>query len=243
MLRAAWEEAFIAPTDPANNTGLWLLPHSLTTDIYRAVRLFEDFSHCVGANVFNPARLLNERTAPNPAIELAQEMGFDLVSDLAVLAETSEGSPEYAGIEQRLIGLVPALREKTGASTAIGDQDLLNAICQPEMPVAIQPSLDSFDEAEQIRLLRSNLKPHINECCTDADLLEAARNPNGPLFASGLCRVQCLYRNIYAPLPEAMTFSAEVLGRNRIHAKCWYDCWPEQDRKPDVIEPAMALAA
>jgi hypothetical protein len=245
-LREAWDAAFIPPTDPSNGTGLWLLPHSLTTDVYRAARIFEYFGKLVGANVFNPARELCGKSIPNPAASLAKESGFDLLSDLGVLAETAEGSPEYSQIEERLINLVPVLRERTCASAAISDQDLLNAICQPELPLVIEPPLNGLPEDEQIRLMRSRLNPHISECCLDSDIIEAARNPHGPLLAAGLCRVQALHRSIHVPLAEAMTFSPTLLGRSRMQAVCWFDKFDKRSG-PDIqahpATPEMALAA
>lgn len=242
LLRAAWEEAFIPPTDPTNSTGLWLLPHSLTTDVYRATRLFEDFSQLMGANVFNPARLLTEKSIPNPAVELAQGIGFDLRGDLATLARTSEGLPEYLEIEQRLLDLVPVLRAQTAASLAISDLELLTAICQPDLPLVTEPALDRLTEEEQIRLMRSNLKPHISECCTDADLLAAVQCPNGPLWAAGLCQVQTLYRPPAIPLPEALLFSSELLGRSRVQATCWFDSYSAPQAPLPTAEPELALA-
>jgi len=246
LLRNTWEASFVRPTDPSNGTGLWLLPHELTTDVYRAVRLFEDFGGLVGAHVFNPARELSGRSISNPVAELAKELGFDLAADLAVLTGTAEGSPEYSQIEERLVSLVPVLRERTCASSAISDQDLLNAICQPELPLLIEPPLDCLPEGEQIRLMRSRLKPHINECCLDADILEAARNPHGPLLAAGLCRVQALHRNIQVPLPEALEFSPTVLGRTRMQAKCWYDKLDSRSNRGEGTQEAnseLAVAA
>ena len=242
-LRSAWDAAFVHPTDPANDTGLWLLRHELTTDVYRAVRVFENFGNLVGATVYNPAREFTGKTTPNPAPEMAKERGFDLAGDLDLLARTAEGSREYLAIEERLVALVPAVRERTCASSAISDQDLLNAICQPYLPLTVEPPLDSLAEAEQIRVLRGKLKPHIEESVTDSDLLGAARNPNGPLFVAGLCRIQVLYRNPAVPLGDALQFSPEVLGRSRVQATCWFDRWSEQKPRPADIEPNVALAA
>jgi hypothetical protein len=73
LLQEAWDAAFIPPSDPANSTGLWLLPHALTTDVYRTVRMFEYFGGLVEAKVFNPARKLGGKTVPNPAVAVAKE--------------------------------------------------------------------------------------------------------------------------------------------------------------------------
>jgi hypothetical protein len=240
-LRKAWEAAFLPPTDSANSTGLWLLPHELNTDVYSTTRIFEYFGNLVGAHVFNPARKLGGKTIANPAVELAQESGINLVADLAALAQTQEGTSAFQEMEQRVIGLVPAYRRRINASAAIGDQDLLCAICDYDEPVTIEPALKSLSESGQIEAMRANLKPGVNECCTDEDLLSAVQNPNGPLLAAGLCRVQTLCRDTRVPLGEALTFMPERLRRERVLANFWHDAWsqPAVDRVPAIRELAL----
>ena len=158
-LREAWEAAFLPPTDPLNSTGFWLLPQELSRNVFATRRIFEFFGELAGAHIFNPARELGCRMAPNLAVEVAKEAGIDLVGDLGMLANTTEGAAEFQLIEERLVGLVPAYRQRLGASVALSDQELLNALCHFDQPVAIEPALSSCPETEQIR---------------DAGVLEAA---------------------------------------------------------------------
>jgi hypothetical protein len=241
-LAAAWEAAFVPPTDPANTTGLWLLPHELSTDVFSTTRVFEFFGGLTGANVFNPARKLVGRTIANSAVELAWENGIDLAGDLSLLANTTEGSPEFQAIERRVIELVPAFRQRLNASPGISDQDLLNALCHYEQPVAIEPAIQLLPDGEQVRLMRENLSPPVSECCTDADLLMAARNPNGPLLASGLCRVQTMVRDMRLPLTESLKFTCERLGRDRLEAQCWFECH-SLDRRARPSAPVVPFLA
>ena len=139
-LREAWEEAFLPPTDPLNSTGFWLLPQELSRNVFATRRIFEFFGELTGAHIFNPARGLGGRMAPNPAVEVAKEAGIDLVGDLGMLANTTEGAAEFQQIEERLIELVPAYRQRLGASAALSDQELLNALCHYDQPVAIEPA-------------------------------------------------------------------------------------------------------
>src|SRR5262245_37189230 len=134
-LRAGWTSPFLPRS--TNSSGLTTMP---------STRMFECFESQVGAPLFNPARTLGKKMVPNPAIEVSQEAGIDLVRDLAVLANTYEGSTEFLEIEQRLIGLIPAYRRQLRASAAISDQDLLCAICHYEDPVATRPPLESLTE-------------------------------------------------------------------------------------------------
>jgi hypothetical protein len=241
-LRTAWLAAFVPPNAEGNATNLWLLPHELCPDVYSAVRVYEYFGDLVGAYVFNPARLLKPETVANPAVALAAENGIDLVADLALLAGTLEGGAEDREIEERIIGLVPAFRQRVNASAAIEDQDLLTAICCHEQPVAIAPPLQCLPETEQIALMRGAIKPHVNECCSDGDLLDAVRNPNGPLFASGLCKVQTMHRDARLPLSESLSFTPCMLGRDRVEARLWQDRQPIRDLT-SKRDPTLLVAA
>jgi hypothetical protein len=242
-LMAAWDAAFVPPTDPTNSTGLWLLPHELSTNIYTTVRVFEFFGGLAGALAFNPARKLGGKSVRNPAVELAKEEGINLVDDLALLANTTEGSAEFQVIEQRIIGMVPVYRRRLNASAAISDQDLLTALCQYDEPVTIEPTLQALSEGEQVRRMREHLKPHISECCTDEDLLAAARNPNGPLLAAGLCRVQAIHRDVHRPVGIALEFTAGSLGRERIRATLWHGGQPHGDQISSHGARGLAMAA
>jgi len=242
-LLEAWDRAFVPPTDPTNSTGLWLLPHELSTDVYSTTRVFEHFGDLIGAPVSNPARKLDGKLVSNPAVDLATERGIDLIADLARISQTAEGSPEFLSVEQKIIDLIPDYRKRTGASEAITDQDLICAICEYDKPVMIEPALKDLSESEQLQMMRSILAPHISECCTDGDILAAVRNSNQPLVASGLCRVQTLYRDLWLPVDKALTFSSEQLRRERLSAELWHAGWTSQtDRNPPVVE-LTALAA
>jgi hypothetical protein len=191
--------------------------------------------------VFNPAQKLDGKAIRNPAVEFAKTQGIDLAGDLTVLADTEEGAPEFRETEQRLIELVPDFRRHIKASSAISDQDMLCAICHYDRPVTIEPALGALPEVEQLRAMRDSLKPHINQCCTDEDLLAAVQNPNGPLLAAGLCQVQTLHRNTRAPICSALAFSPEVLARDRVRARLWYDTWQSLDG--DALGSAVLTSA
>jgi hypothetical protein len=242
LARKAWEFSLVAPNCDGNNTGLWLLPQELAANVYGVVRAFEFFGDLIGADLFNPARRLSGKVVANPATELAAAQGFDLINALDIIANTAEGDPEFQVIEQRLIEMVPAVRKAAGVSHLISDQDVLNAICQPDQRMAIEPILDGLSEGKQIELIRGTLAPHISEATLDCDILEAIRNPHRPLNAAGLCRVQVLHRNIRVPLNEALCFSASSLGRHRVEARFWHDSLFHNQPRPIRSALEMALA-
>jgi hypothetical protein len=228
-LRAAWESVFISPKDQENDTGLWLMPHEFGTDVYSTVGVFECFSGMVGADVFNPARKLGGKAVDNPAREVAKAAGLDL----DVILEGSDDQP--------LRELLPAYRQALGIDPAATDENLLLAMCSPDEQVMVESAVQDLPEAAQIKLMRAELKPHISECCTDNDILNAVIAPANPLYASGLCRVQVLYRNPRMPVEEALRFPADVLGRERMQATLWHPMpqpKPRADRKakPQKVE-------
>lgn len=242
LMRKVWEASLVSPADLDNNTGLWLLPQELATDVYGTVRVFESFGDLVGAEVFNPVRRMTGKVVANPAVDLAIAKGFDLVADLETIANIPEGAPEFQSVEQRLVELVPVVRKAAGVSHLISDQDVLNAICQPDQPLAIEPLLEGLSEQQQIELFRATLAAHISDATLDCDILEAIRNPHGPLYAAGLCQVQVLHRNIRVPLREALFFSASSLGRDRVEAMLWHATpFQNQPAQPRPT-PEMALA-
>ncbi len=243
LMRKAWEASLVSPTALDNNTALWLCPQELATDVYGSVRVFEFFGDLVGAEVFNPVRRMTGKVVSNPAAELAAARGFDLVADLATIANIAEGTAEFQSVEERILELVPAVRKAAGVSHLISDQDLLDAICQPNQPLSIEPLLDGLSEQQQIELFRGTLSAHISDATLDCDILEAIRNPHAPLYAAGLCRVQVLHRNLRVPPREALFFSASSLGRDRVEAMFWHDApFQNQHRRPGPA-PEMVLAA
>ncbi len=130
-----------------------------------------------------------------------------------------------------------------GASEAISDQDLLHALCQPDQPVVIAPPLGEMAESEQISQMRSALRPNVSECCTDADLLAAAQNPHGPLFANGLCQVQTLFRHRRVELEDALCFTSRRLERERVEAQFWHSQWCDSPTSGKPTPPVEMIAA
>jgi hypothetical protein len=177
----------------------------------------------------------------NPAVELAAENGVDLVCELAAIATATDDSREFKAVEQRLIELLPIYRKRVNASNAIGDQDLLCALCDYSQPVVIEPALGVLPVAEQLQLLRAALEPDIADCCTEDDILAAINQPNGPLVAAGLCRIQTLGRNLRLSIDESLAFTSEQLRRERVEARLWHDRWPNS--KPSAVPAPQFQAA
>lgn len=251
-LRAAWETVFISPKDPENDTGLWLLPHEFSKDVYSTVGIFECFAGMVGVDLFNPARKLDGKTVENPAREVAKAAGIDLDVALSTLEHSSEGNNSAVQeTEEQLKAMLPAYRQVLGLGAEATDENLLLALCSPDERVMVESAVQDLPEAEQIKVMRAELKPHVSECCTDNDILNAVSAPANALYVSGMCRAQVLYRNPRMPVEEALRFPAEALGRERMQATLWHPMpqpRPRNERRPKPqqeshVEPVVEPVA
>lgn len=244
-LKAAWESVFVSPKDPENTTGLWLLPQQFVTNVFGTVSIFECFAGLAGAHIFNPACKLGGKTVDNPAYEVAKAAGVELPAVIQALEiMPPEDLPGREELATMLLSLVPAYRQALGAAPEVGDDDLLRYLITPDDAVVTEAAIGDLPEAEQLKVMRSRLAPHISECCTDGDILNAVAAPASRLYASGLCRVQTLYRNPRMPIEEALRFTPEALGRDRVQATLWHpmpEHKPKQPRKPQA-EPQHVAA-
>jgi hypothetical protein len=223
-LHQAWDAAFIDPRDPENPTGLYLLNHKYSTAVMASTRVFEYFGGMVGADVYNPARKLGGKVVENKALEIAKTAGVDLVHVIDALATSAEGSPEAVDMENALRALVPIFREKQPGLPAEASEDgVLLSLVNYGDPLLVEPAVQQMAEKDQIVAMRKATLPHIADCCTDEDLLQAVLQPTQPLYARGLCQVQVLHRNVKLPLAEALTFTENDLGRERVSAQLWHD--------------------
>src|SRR5690606_17287304 len=88
----------------------------------------------------------------------------------------------------------------------------------PDAPLegTIENLVEQLGEEGAVAAVRGVLKPHLQECCDDADILEAARNTAGPLYARGLCQIQVMRRHTELDAESQFVFSPEVLRRERV---------------------------
>lgn len=192
LLRQTWEGLFVAADDPTNPTGMTLVDAEFCTNAQRSLRAFEDFRELVGVRTWNPARGVNVCSVPNPTPAILARHGF----------EPGSGWEQSADADQVAV-LVAELRAALGDQAhRYSEEDLFDALVEPSTPLTAM--------SEVLPRLRKRLGCYWSECATDDDLRAAVRQPAGPLFASGACRIQALRRRATT---EPLHFTQEDFGR------------------------------
>ena len=152
----------IRPTAPA----VCSVIAELCTQAHRALRIYEDFTHLLGAPSWNPGRRVGPMELPNPAKQILERFGVDLSNDFSQFIS-----------DQQLAEMEQAIRKTIGSQIPLTTDEIYDALTNPELPLrswsAVLPRLRAF------------LEPAIAECTTDDDLLHAARSPDQPLISSG----------------------------------------------------------
>ena len=190
LLRDTWEAVLAPPLARENSLGLLMVDAEYCTQAQRALRLFVDFRHLLGAATWNPAHRMTVLRFRNPAEDLLREQGVDRSLGFDAIPQ-----PVVEQLEARFREL---LGDLSGRFTQL---DLFDAITNPQEPLTAT--------CEVFPRMRRSLPRQWSECSTDEDLRCAARNPDRPLVASGACRIQVLHRKGDHPLQ----FGPEELGR------------------------------
>ncbi len=215
LLAAHWEALFLPPNHKGNNTGLYLLHHQFFTRPSEAIRTFECFSHLTGKWIYNPVRALihPDFKVANPAIQVGKKLG--------IAVGRSEEDPAYT--PEEVDKLVKEMRKSLGRRRhLVSDEALFAGIDKPFEPLVPDghpDPLKEFGEEGVIPLLRAAM-PQYADCCTDADLLEAARRPNQPLWAAGLPKVVVMATEHESVGKESLQFRPDDLG-DRTYADFW----------------------
>lgn len=174
MLRDAWSERLIQPTDADNPTGLLLVDAELCTDARRSLGIFEDVRALCGQHTRNPARSVALPTIDNPAPSILQRLGIDPDQDFD------------QSIPDEVLGqLELEMREALGGAFARVDQSVVfDALTNPRIPVT--------DFAAALPKIRANLPARLQSSCTDSDLVRAIGNQDQSLLVSGSGRIQVI---------------------------------------------------
>lgn len=230
LLKAEWPTCFIPPGGD-NGTGMQLLNLEFTVPIDKAMRgngdvtpitsnvirpshahrLYEGFTELLGAEIRNPAReLISPRhTIANPTRSVASKYKISLQAAQNIHAETEED--EEAGIK-----LEKGIREALGPlSRLCSDDDIADMLMASKrriVPTGLN-SLNDLTDQEVLELMRA-VSGHNSNACTDEDLIQAARNPNRPLYARGLASIE-IVRFDPANIPASLCFGPEQLCRER----------------------------
>jgi hypothetical protein len=221
LLRDVWESRVIPPDAPGNCTGAVLISADLCTERSDFLKVYEDFSHLLGIESWNPAREVAPFQAPNPAQHILAKFSIDTSQNFNQCLE--------AGLIEEL---ERAMRHEL-ASTAelFSREEILDGVTSPDAP------LSAWTKA--LPKLRSKLTSYVNECTTDDDLLRAARQPEKALFVRGACKIQVLER---CSLDDraALHFAPDELGR-RIDADLFVESSGRSSCE-SAISPAAAIA-
>jgi hypothetical protein len=177
LLRHVWQRQLIAPHTANNPTDVLLVDAELCTQAGRSLMIYEDFRGLVGVDVWNPARDVTFLTVENPARDILRRFDVDVSQNF------NQQFPDDF-VEKLELTMRDALGHMQVHFTL---EELLDAITNPHLPL--------IGYTTSLRALRSKLSQHISACCTDEDLLWAARHTAEPLLASKACKIQVLGKN------------------------------------------------
>lgn len=177
LLRDLWEQQWVPATKMGVRGELLLIDADYCTQAWGALTLFEDFSQLLGVRTWNPATRWEFPHFDNPAHDVLRRFEVDVHQDF------NQFFPDEL-IER----FEQAMRSAVGAAQSIfTSEEILDGLTNPSRPLV--------SYASQLPMLRARLSGEISECCTDEDLLRAARESTEPLFASYACQVQVLRRS------------------------------------------------
>lgn len=191
LLRDVWQGQLVMPDNPKNLTGLVLVDAELCTHARCSLVIFEDFSDLCGDRSWNPARTMKLPTVDNPAATLLRRCGV----------EANRGFDQMTGEQVERLEL--EMRQALGEGFEQVDQHLI-------FDALTNPGQEVVDYAAAVRLLRQRLLPGLADCVGDAELIQAAREPQQPLVTRGRCRVQVFASKSFA---DGYTLSEIELGR------------------------------
>ncbi len=192
LLEEIWHRELILPGAPGNWTDSLLVEATFCTSARRLLGVYGDYSDLVGMHLWNPVRDVELIRVHNPACDVLREHDVDVSQNFGQFFP-----------DELIERLELAMRTAVGPSHRLfTTEEVLDALTSPDEPlIGYNASLSR---------LRSRLSASVSKCTTDDDLLRAARRPDGPLVASGACRIQVVAR---APKAYSLEIPAEDLDR------------------------------
>lgn len=220
-----WADAVINPDEGWNNSPHYLLPATMCSAVKQSAARYECFAELTGVELFNPVRRLRRPkiSIDNPVPGILKKFGLTIEQ----VENPTLDDPIDAAVEE----LEKAFYEAVGPNRfLIDDSTLPWAFDNPGKKIklkGLQCDLDEMDDKDVLGVMRAHAGKYA-ECCTDDDLMIAARNPNQPLYAAGLCAVQVL-----AAQEDGPVYSAEDLNLKRSHVdyKSVKPRWAKRRRK------------
>ena len=171
-----------------------------------AGRVYEQFQPVLGAQYWNPARILVR--PENPAAEILGRRKI-LAGNLLAYAEQTENPDEM------LKQLVRDMREAIPLSWRYTENELLAALENPKLWLPTKnwaAFVDGQPDAVLVAM-RALLKPAIAEACDEQDLIDAAYNPRSPLTVAYRSELQVVEASALDNLPPF--YSGTVIPRAR----------------------------
>lgn len=156
-------------------------------------RAYEDYSHLLGSEEFNPARkILNPA---NPARAVIQQL--QLPHDWAINLT-----------EELANKLIREMRRALPLPEMATDSDILNALEHPTDRMHFSIPIEKVPTAAIVRAMRATFPPAaaVGRAVTDVELIEAAKNPFEPLIVRAYSKLQ-IFRTADMTLPSYATGS------------------------------------
>lgn len=151
-----------------------IVPDSVIAAALAKEEGYEDYAPVLGAPHWNPVEGLQKM--PNPAA--------------AILAKNSVVELDRLTADQ-LDAITSEFRQSVPLGARLQDEEVYDALCNPNDPVRCNAPVGTFADAEVIEAMRQacgNTRAAWE--ATDADLLRAARNPSERLYLSRLSVTQ-----------------------------------------------------
>lgn len=182
LLRDVWEESLIQPAARGNATGNLLVDAQLCPSARNFLNVFEDFSDLLGVPTWNPARDIVLPMFGNPARKVWASAGYGSLPDF-----------NQPIADAALKDVEAQMRVELGEhAEAFSREDIYDGLTSPDEPLRLWSQL--------LPQLRMRLPHWANACCADADLRDAVRRPEQPLWVRYACRVQVVTRQALAQL-------------------------------------------
>lgn len=172
-----------------------LMPDKEIRKAFREKRCYEDYSELLGADMPNPVRKV--LMVKNPARTVLAAAGMGAGWDVTASQETMEM-------------LLTQMRTRLPLPELASDNDLLDALAEPDRPIRFSRQFSDIVKAEPAAVCRAMrntfpLGASVRDYVKDDELLAAARNPENPLRVSAYARIQVVKSADLGNLPPFAT--------------------------------------
>lgn len=199
-------------TPEESGLSVFLVPMVLMASPGKYERVYEDFRELVGQEVPNPLAGLSQVRASNPVWDAARKARIHLRTLWNDLAVSTHTDGVEADLQERVDDMVHAMRDQLGVtSDAFEDFDIIEAMLKPDDQIVSTKGILDMTAEQREDCIRDAIAivDDLKVDVTDEDVAAAVANPQRPLLASKMGKIQCLYRDAQLPIAEALTFQDE----------------------------------